>query len=45
MGEDFPAVRRRLHRQLGVDGDDDALVAELVGGSGEKFGALPRRPC
>jgi hypothetical protein len=27
---------------LGVDGDDDALVAELVGGFGDKFRALNR---
>ncbi len=42
MGEDFP-VRRdwrrpsaRVWRRRGIDGDDDALVAELVGGAGDE---------
>ena len=44
MGEDLPAVGLACGRDLlGVDGHDDALVAELVGGLGDEIRVLHRR--
>jgi hypothetical protein len=43
MGEDFPAISFiRSGNLLGVDGDHDALIAELVGGLGDKIRILDR---
>ena len=44
MGEYFPAIGfARQRNLLGVDGDDDALVAELVGGLGDEIRIVHRR--
>jgi hypothetical protein len=43
MGEDFPAISLIWSGNLlGVDGDDDALIAELVGGFGNKIRIVDR---
>jgi hypothetical protein len=44
MGENLPAVGfARAGHFLGVDGDDDALIAELVGRFGHEIGVFHRR--
>ena len=46
MREDFPPRRLAgLRHPLGVDGDDDALGAELVGAFGHKLRGDARPPC
>ena len=48
MGEDFPlraivATDATIQPLLGVNRDDDALIAELVGGAGDEIGIADRR--